>query len=354
MCGVLIGLVFAGSARGVLVYQRPPVTTVPRQAEIVVADDDGLHARVIARGSFPVVSPNGREVAFFAGPAGGGGLWVVSKDGRHRRRLVQQTQPSDLPATVYHPYFWSPDSRYIAGDIGVWACSQSFFFFTGHCSGTPGSRVELIGIRRGSLTRLARYRRANAVKGVAFSPDSRHIVLGRIPRVNTPDPYVEGTLELGKTLGPKHLRLLGPGEEPAWGTPGLAFLRSSTDPALDPALNEIDLVAAPAAPPRPLFKKRVPSGERLVDIVGWAAGLGDLLAGVADASTTPPSVQPVLIDPHSGAAQYFPQRLLRISAISRDGSTVLGESPEHQVVAVRADGTVRVLARHAGSASWSS
>ncbi len=341
MCGVLVALASARSAQAVLVYerQRPSVSQIPRQGMIVVANDDGSNPRVIAKGTFPVVAPDGRHVAFFAGHSGGRGLWVVRVDGSHRRRLVRHTAPR-TNFEIYNPLAWSPDSRYIVGNIAT-PCLAS-----GHCG--TNVPVTLVNIGRGVL---ARYPDIDPLDGAAFSPDSRRFVLGQAPP-NSPNPNLVGTLKLAKTPRPKHLRSLGPGEVPAWGQPGLAYMRPNTD-GLDPSFNEIDLVAAPGGVPRPLFRGKAPNGDRLAVIVGWANGPGDLLAGVDDGSTKR-DIQPVLIDPRTRTMKYFPPKLTRISAISRDGSTVLGESLQREVVAVRADGTVKVLASHADSVTWTS
>ena len=173
--------------------------------------------------------------------------------------------------------------------------------------------------------------------------------MGRVTGDGSSQAANGGLLELGVTRRPARLRLLGSGAQPVWGRPGLAFVRIDTQS--DGGGNTaVDLVAAPGAPPRPLFTQK-PSGNQLDGTVGWTAGAGDLLVALLDVSG---NVEPVLVDPRTGGMQEFPQRLMTISAIARDGSAVLGESLQGEVVAVRADGKVKVLAPHADSATWTS
>jgi len=329
-CCTLTSLALAGSAQGVLVYDRVHAG----HREIVVAKDDGSARHVIAKGIFPVVSPDGRNVAFFAGRRGKRGLWVVRIDGRHARRYVSHTDARNIAATLYDPFRWSPNSRYILGNIST------------PCAGT----LRKVGCGAATLIRVgrgvvARYRKVDIVDGVTFSPDSRKFVLARV----TGDGSSQGgggLLELGGTRRPGNLRLLGSGERPNWGRPGLAFLSADTKSGVD----EVDLVTSPGAPPRTLFTQ-MPGGNRLDDIVNWTVGTGDLLIGLLDAAA---DIEPALIDPRTAAVQEFPQRLMALSAISRDGRTVLGESLQGEVVRVRADGNVKVLASHADSATWTS
>jgi len=262
---------------------------------------------------------------------------------------VSHTDSAGSNETVYFPFSWSPDSRYILGTINS-SCGGAHTVKARHCRAATPFGATLIDIRRGVLARYP----GCPVNGAAFSPDSRMFALGfGVGAGSSQAANYEGRLELGSTARPKRLRLLGGGEQPAWGRPGLAFLRLDTKAGLGD-FSELDLVAAPGGPPRALFTRQMPNGDRLAGIVGWTAGAGDLLAGLSGRFHTMQTVQPVLIDPRNGAMQYFPQQLMSISAISRDGSRVLGESLQGEVVAVRADGNVKVLASHAVSATWTS
>jgi len=339
MCGVLVALASACSAQAVLIYERerPSVSQIPRQGKIVVAKDDGSAPRVIAKGAFPVVAPDGRHVAFFAGDRGGQGLWVARIDGSHRKRVVRHTAPR-TNLGIYNPFVWSPDSRYIVGNIAALCMKSS------HCG--TNVPVTLVSIVRGVL---ARYPDIDPLDGAAFSPDSRRFVLGQAPP-DSPDTALVGKLKLASIRRPRHLRFVRSGDVPAWGEPGIAFERPNlVGSSPEGGFDAIDLVATPGGVPRRLFGGPTPNPS--VEIVEWANGPGDLLVGVFDPMG---KIQPVLIDPRTKAARYFPQKLMRISAVSRDGSTVLGESLQREVVAVRADGTVKVLASHADSATWTS
>jgi eukaryotic-like serine/threonine-protein kinase len=63
-------------------------------------------------GSLPVISPDGRHLAFSAGLGGNVRLWVRDLDSLEARPLTG-TESDHIP-----PFFWSPDSRFIAWGAG--------------------------------------------------------------------------------------------------------------------------------------------------------------------------------------------------------------------------------------------
>jgi Tol biopolymer transport system component len=65
--------------------------------------------------SQPLVSPNGKLVAFLSDRGGSGGLWVVGTDGTGLRRVPALGFPSDQSVQMA----WSPDSRTIALTSGT-------------------------------------------------------------------------------------------------------------------------------------------------------------------------------------------------------------------------------------------
>jgi TolB protein len=65
--------------------------------------------------SQPLVSPDGKRVAFLSNRGGVGGLWVIGTDGAGLRRVPALGFPSDQ----YVQMAWSPDGRTIALTSGT-------------------------------------------------------------------------------------------------------------------------------------------------------------------------------------------------------------------------------------------
>lgn len=78
----------------------------------------------------PVVSPNGKLVAFISDRSGGG-LWVIGVDGSGLRIVSR----SGFPSQYFVPIAWSPDSRSLAYVTGGTASNQQTLWVTGIGSG---------------------------------------------------------------------------------------------------------------------------------------------------------------------------------------------------------------------------
>jgi eukaryotic-like serine/threonine-protein kinase len=88
--------------------QTPPTPALPMRLQIPLPEK----TTTSINGTF-AVSPDGRQLVFSAtGPDGIARLWVRSLDSLEARSLPGTEAPQ------YPPFFWSPDSRYIAFDAG--------------------------------------------------------------------------------------------------------------------------------------------------------------------------------------------------------------------------------------------
>jgi Tol biopolymer transport system component len=102
----------------------------------------------------PVVSPNGKVVAFVSDRFGGG-LWTIGVDGRGLRRLQAKGFPSGNDVEMA----WSPDSRTLAYTTGGSAHSPATLWLI-----VPGAPSRAIG-------------RAKEVFAPAWSPDGRLVTV---------------------------------------------------------------------------------------------------------------------------------------------------------------------------------
>lgn len=185
-------LLCGGVARATLVYMRPVGTETgslpPHRGEILAAADDGARTRVLAHGFAPVISPNGRLIAFLRYQGDREDLWTMGVGGHHQRRVLRGLYVAN--GRTYQPYAWSSDSRRLAV--------------------TRGTSVGIVTVRDRRVVDLT----ADAYNP-SFSPDGRHLVAGfgfRGSGVELLDPRKPGKfVDLGYGVGP------------LWGKPGIAF-----------------------------------------------------------------------------------------------------------------------------------
>lgn len=293
---LLVTLLSSAQARGaVLVYQRTA------SHDIVAAYATGSHARVIARGLYPVVSPNGRLVVFIKRRGASDDLYMVSVKGGRARMLAHDVfLLSDPGGDV-----WSPDNRHVV-------------------VGDPSGGGFVIDVIHRTLRTISL---ASDFGGGSFSPSGKQLAVDDA-RPRAADVYVFDS-------DGSHPRHLAPGNFPSWGRPGIAFT----------AGNSVFLKPAPRKHDRTLL--RPPSNEFAFP-VAWSADGNALLAAQGQSFD---SVSAVLVDMRTGATRSPPSTFTSLDGLSRDGSVVLGEMGGN-VVTVRSDGELHVVARTATAASW--
>jgi Tol biopolymer transport system component len=99
-------LAWSPDGRMIAFVEAPFSRGAPRRQEIFVVNAEGGDRRMLARGSGPVWSPDGKKIAFRSGREGSGEIYVVNADGSGLRRLTRN------PASDGGP-MWSPDGRKI-------------------------------------------------------------------------------------------------------------------------------------------------------------------------------------------------------------------------------------------------
>ena len=183
------------SERALLVYSRPrgspPLGLGPGM--IYRSAPNGQNPARLVPGNDPVVSPDGRWIAFSrAGPGGSPRLLVISSAGGRPRAFA--AGPGDAVA-------WSWDSRFIA-------------------SGSLG-RVAIVNARKGSV-RMFNVPQGSG--GYSFSPDGETLAFSHSTGQGT------NVLILGLADG-RIRRLTGDGRSyaPLWGPRGIAFERFGFD-----------------------------------------------------------------------------------------------------------------------------
>lgn len=298
---VLIASVRAAPADASLVYVRGSQGD-PLEGQVIAARNDGSHLRVIAYGASPVVSPDGRSVAYFRRQGGATSLRLVPIRGGRTRLLLRQSYPMPTGPAVA----WSPGSRrLVAGD-----------------GGSPGAYIVDITTGRRVIVPLD-----FQLDGASFSPDGRSIVL------NNAGLHTDSLL-LVRTDGSAARTIANSGLAPLWGRAGIVY----TGPG-------IALIARPGARPRTLY-----SNVR-ADILTVSPS-ADGESYLARARFGRPSLyQPLVLRPRAHVVKLLGPTLAEVDALSQDGRVVLGESSGN-IVTVDLAGHMRTLVTAAHNPSW--
>jgi hypothetical protein len=310
LLAVFLALGFAAPAQAVLVYER--------DSDIVVAGDDGSDPRVVARGTLPVVAPNGRKVAYFGvrDRRPSGKLHLVATRGGRARVIARRVYSPQLRALAFA---WSPDSRYVA------------------LPSRAGIGAAIVDVRRGTQVRV----RFDCPAGdAAFSPGSRRVVVAN-------GCTRDSALGIAHVDGSHKRTVARNGLAPAWGAGGLAYTKMFRGCAGCEPNGTLVLAARPGAPPRALLKHQDP----IVLPIGWSADGRRLLAAHYTGRTRT-EAQPVLISPKSGQTRKLAPAMSEIAMIARDGSAVLGVLDGNVVSVAASDGEPTLLATGAASPSW--
>ena len=182
-----------------------------RSSEIVVAAADGSGARVVAAGSRPTWSPDGRRLAFFrTGPSGSDSLWAIDLGTGSELRLAEGFATPGQ-GVVGDPAIWSPDGGSVFSIGNGSACALCLVdalgggarpvAVDGIAAAVPAGAadIEIVGwvddrtmlmavqgpssalIRLGLDGRVATILKVDgAIRDVALAPDGRAIAFARV------------------------------------------------------------------------------------------------------------------------------------------------------------------------------
>jgi Tol biopolymer transport system component len=296
--------------------------------EVWVARIDGNGKRRLVAGGAPVISPDGRWVAFQGGRGRRGfqrDLMLVAVSGGRSRLLVRG---ADRPV-------WSPDSKRVAAVRDL---------------GDRGTALLSIAIETGKSATVAR----GAIRDVSFSPGSDEIAYARGAVFGNVDVYVVDADGGGER------RLTDDGESayPVWGPRGIAFARIV--PYRGWGAHEIWLMRVDGGGRRLLTKTpRALLGQGIVGLVpvAWSADGRALLAALANEF----GGIPYAVDPRTGSVRRIGNYSYHAwpDGLSRDGRFVLVSETSYGVpdrtrieVVPYAGGPGRVIVRGAAGASW--
>lgn len=160
-------------------------------ARVWIADGNGAHPRLLTRGFSPVLSPDGRSVAF----ARAHGIYLVSSDGTRERRLTSRR---------LRPQAWSPDGKTLVA--------------------ATATTLAVVERRTGRLRVIAR----GSLYGFDFAPSGDQLVYSRAPQ-RTAEGICGDQFDLYVVplRGGKPVRITHDGLSafPAWGPSRIAFSR---------------------------------------------------------------------------------------------------------------------------------
>jgi len=220
---------------------------------------------------------------------------------------------ADAQSTDSWPFGWSPNSRFLL------------------VSG-PGQSVLIIDVRqrRRRTVRLDQF-----FTGGNFSPNSSTAVIGR--EEASASSATQSVFALPVT-GQRRRLVTRNGSQPVWGRGGIAFSRPLPSPA------QLLVTRGPGRKARVVMR----TSDPILFAVAWSADGHTLLAAEGP---NPTSLRALLIDPITGSVTTLAPTFSAIEALSRDGTSVLGEIGGN-VASVSATGTETILATNATAPSW--
>jgi hypothetical protein len=324
LLGAAIALVMATPAHATLTYVKGAAQA---ESKVFVADDDGKHPHRIGVGNSPVVSPDGRWVA-----------WIEPGDtARVMMRLADRSRKAREVA-----------SSNFAGELGFSPDSKTLGLIT-------GTRLWVYDIHDRESTKAA----SGNIRGFSYSPDSKSVVFGTSGRNaafdGAADLYSFEIATKNRTRITRDRKSLNP----LWGANGIIHDRQKPRQGDAPTYNLFEIQPDGGSLRRitslkitPLLSGLVPlelsaDGKRLIaELIGQ-----DTSAGYA-------------VNPRTGSVRPFTPGKFEngfvAANLTADGKTVLGHTggPDptnrHNVVTMPyGGGKAKVLVRKAFDPDWS-
>jgi Tol biopolymer transport system component len=323
LLGALLALLAAGEAQAKLVYVKQPTAASP---SIFVSSDDGSGARRIGHGRDPVISPDGRWVAWVAhGTPEQVMLRRADRRGR-ARGLSRSSQVGELR--------FSPDSTQLGMALR--------------------NRLSVHHIpTRSTFTAANGY-----LRGFSFSPDSTSVVYGTSGRneaFDAPTDLYMLEFDAGpRTRITRDRRSLNP----LWGAAGIIYDRQRVREGDAPAYNLFE-VQPDGGSLRRITSLKIPRLVSGLVPLELSAGGGRMLAQFVGQDTG----AAFAVDPKTGKTRLLGKSLENGFVgfdLSANGRTVLGHSggpnpgARHDVVTVPyRGGRPKVLVKDAAFPDWS-
>ena len=322
------------AAQATLVFTRNPLDTT-----VWAAKDNGSHAKVLAKGRNPSVSPDGLQVAFERSSRSHGfrsELMLASADGKGNPKL--------LLGNWAEPYVfdWSPDSSTIAVLAG---------------SGQGKRSLVTLDVTTGKRRNVAK----GYFSGLSFSPDGEELVYAMAPSESYPprsDLY-EYSLTSGSIV---RLTKTHDASEPLWGPKGkIVFVKllHAKQRRYGPE-GQLFLINEDGTGVKRLTHTKVDPLLFGLNPTDWSDDGNRLLAEFTGQDTS----YAVVVNPKTGAERALTkEREVGFvgAALSADGKTVLGSVgefegniPDRKVLSMPyGGGKQKVLAKNASEPDWS-
>jgi hypothetical protein len=323
LLGATIALLAAAPAQATLVYVKGASTDEPR---VYVADDDGTNPHRIGNGHSPLVSPDGRWVAWVAP----GEPEVIKMRLADRSRKAREVESASFIGEMR----FSPDSK-----------SLGFVINT---------RLLVYDIREREAVRAA----SGNIRGFSFSPDSKSVAFGTSGRNDAGDApsdlYRFAIADKERERITRDRKSLNP----LWGENGIIHDRQRTRDGDAPTYNLFE-IQPDGGSLRRITKLRIPSLLTGLIPLELSANGNRLIAQFVGQDLT----IGFRVNPRNGKAHSlgkFSESGFVAADLSADGRTVLGHSGggdpnnRHNVVTMPyGGGKQTVLVRRASDPDWS-
>jgi Tol biopolymer transport system component len=324
LLGAAIALVMAAPAHATLTYLKHPGDGKPPR--VWVADNDGTHNHRIGKGRSPVVSPDGRWVAWIAPGSPERVVMRLADRSRKARTVARSSAIGDLD--------FSPDAKKLGLVIGT--------------------RLWVYDIRDRESVKAA----SGNIRGFAFAPDSKSLAFGTSGRnqaFDAPaDLYSFTIASKSRQRITRDRRSLNP----LWGVSGIIHDRQTPRQGQAPSYNLFEIQPDGGSLRRitSLHNPAPVSGLVPVDLSGDGKRLIARLEGTDQSAG-------FAVNPSSGKVRLLGKKLENgfvAHALTADGRTVVGQTGgidptnKHNVATIPyRGGTPKVLVRGATDPDWS-
>jgi Tol biopolymer transport system component len=322
--GAAIALVMAAPAHAALTYVKNPRNGKP--SRVYVANNDGTHSHRIGTGRAPVVSPDGRWVAWVAPGSPERVVMRLADRSRKARKVTQSATIGELR--------FSPDAK----KLGI----------------VSGTRLWVYDIHDRESVKAA----SGNIRGFGFAPDSKSVVFGTSGRngaFDAPsDLYSFDIVDKTRNRITRDRKSLNP----LWGADGIIHDRQTTRAGGAPSYNLFEIQ------PDGGSLRRITSLHNPLPVSGLVpievSENGKRLIARLEGTDTSAGFA---VNPSSGKVRLLGKGLENgfvAADLTADGRTVLGQTGgadpgnRHNVVTMPyRGGKAKVLVRRATEPAWS-